>query len=1289
MENESMRSKIGKVVIETSYGLKTTEQASEEEKKLEEIVSNCQKSEYNQQIAREKNWAILFSLSHIRENAVEWLPISQGQKVLELGSSDGVLTGILAEKSKSVTCVEPSPVKNQINALRNQEQEGIEILQGTWMEAAPHLEGHYDWIFLMGAFEEGKLWMDGLDPWTDLLKSVKQYLAPDGKIVLASDNRLGLRYFAGCREPYSHEYFRGIEGYDEDTDKKTFSRPELERIIRLAGLEQADFYYPYPDYHLPMTIYSDEHLPKVGELWDNLRNFDQERYVLFDETKAFDHIIEDGLFPVFSNSFLVVIQEQKGQGVQPKTIFSKYSNERAAQFAIRTDIWKDADGIRHARKAACYPQGRKHVEQLPVWMKRLNDVYKEAGITMNTCHRGEGGTEIDFLTGQTLEEKMDHHLLEGRTEEAMEELMRYIQAVRKAGSSQKFYVTPEFEQVFGPVLLPDGLTSAAVTDIDMVAGNAICRGQGWIHMDYEWSFDFPIPVNYVIYRIIQNYLYGNVERKALNKELLYKRAGLTEQEIAQYTEMEVSFQHYITGDHVPLRYLYEEISPGCVNFHAEEAHRKAVALANAQANQGIEVFVDTFEIAMTGIHVHGWAVSKADKQVYFTLLDEQDRELENVQTEYLYRRDVVDQFKLSGKNSKAGFHLECRLPKEVQKNRKFTLLARDGSSEVRFPIPVEKLRIKQSRIGKKLMDLRGAKDTISYIAPHEMGLFGESDVYRVENQRFDTWRMAYQVREKQRISQQKSVPVSGEKISVILPVTEAQTKAAGATLDSIRHQTTENWEVLLISEKKLKKQEENIRSMQVCAETDLAERWETGRKQAEGSWLLFMEPGDLIEPEAFYRILQKSSQEPEQKLIYSDSDKRDPQSGTFFEPQFKPDDSPYTLQSGNYIGSSIWIRSELAEQAGGIRDGYGSQALYDLILRCRDLSGTAAHISDILYHESCKVERDLEGRKELCRKWDDGKRVLEDYYAAAKIPAQVTWANYPLRYRVKWQVQGKPKVSIIIPNQDHIGDLEQCLRSIQKKTTYTNYEVLVVENNSRQPQTFAWYEKMTQVCERARLLRWEREFNYSAINNFAARQAEGEYLIFLNNDTEILTQDWIEEMLSVCQQKKVGVVGARLYYPDDTIQHTGVILGLSNIAGHLFVKEPGNISGYMGRACTMQNLSAVTAACMMASAEVFQKVGGFEETLQVALNDVDFCMKVQKAGEMVVYQPEAELYHYESKSRGLEDTPEKKARYEKEVAFFRSRWQEVLDKGDPYYNVNLSRTTWNCTFRIPPESERK
>lgn len=1284
-----MKKNIGKVVIE-EIGVSENTEMTQEEKKLEEIVSTYKECEYNQQIAREKNWAILFPLSHMRGNIIEWLPIKKGDRVLEIGSSYGALTGILADKSGAVTCLESSANANKINAKRNRDREGIRICQGEYKNLISTLTEKYDWIIMVGAFEAAKELLGEKDSWNSLLNMVRDLLSEKGKVVLASDNRLGLRYFAGCRERCEGKYFKGIEGYDKDADRKTFSAPELEKMLCGAGLKEVTFYYPYPDYTFPMSVYSKEHLPKVGELWDNLRNFDQERYVLFDEAKSFDHMIEDGLFPVFSNSFLVVAEKKK-QDEEKKNLFSRYSNERSRKFSIRTDIWKDLSGKRHVEKCACYPEGKAHIEKLPVWMEKLNQVYEGSGISLNACQKSEAGVEVEFLTGETLEEKMDHLLFQGKAEEAVELLMEYIRVVRQAGSRENFVMTKEFEEVFGLALLPENLMCAPVTDIDMVAGNVICTETGWIHMDYEWTFDFPIPVNYVIYRIIQNYLYGNADRSALHGEWLYKKAGLTEQEISQYTCMEQEFQRYINGEHIPLRYLYEEMSPGCVSFASEEEQRQMTAQKNAQNNKGIEVFVDTFEIAMTGIHVNGWAVSKADKQVSFALQDEQGTELETVQTEYLYRKDVADQFKLSGKRNKAGFHLECRLPLQAQKNKKFTLIARDGISEVAFPIPVEKLRIKQSKIGKKLMDLRGLKDTIDYIAPHEMGLFGESSVYRVENQRFDTWRMAHRLTENQKRLEKNQTFTISPMISILLPVSDGEEKKVKTTLDSIGQQTWDNLEVLVISRKSLKKQSESEKIRWIPAEADVekAQKYETGRKQAKGEWLLFMEPGDTLEASALYHMVKCLNDHPQAEMIYSDSDQWDSKRDTYFEPQFKPDDSPFTLQAGNYIGRSIWFRRTLTEKIGGFRTGFGKQTLYDLILRCRECSDNVSHISDILYHQNAPMERDREQCRELCREWDDGKKVLQNYFRERNIPAKIEWANYPMRYRVKWTVQGNPKVSIIIPNQDHRADLEKCLSSIEKRTTYDHYEVLVVENNSKQNETFRYYEEMQQKYSKVKLLRWEREFNYSAINNAAAAQASGEYLIFLNNDTEILTPDWIEEMLSVCQQKDVGVTGARLYYPDGTIQHAGVILGLSNIAGHLFVKEPGEISGYMGKACTMQNLSAVTAACMMVSAEVFRKVGGFEEKLQVALNDVDFCMKVQTAGKMVVYQPEAELYHYESKSRGMEDTPEKKARYDSEVAFFRSRWKKVLEKGDPYYNKNLSRTTWNCTFRIPPASERE
>ena len=297
------------------------------------------------------------------------------------------------------------------------------------------------------------------------------------------------------------------------------------------------------------------------------------------------------------------------------------------------------------------------------------------------------------------------------------------------------------------------------------------------------------------------------------------------------------------------------------------------------------------------------------------------------------------------------------------------------------------------------------------------------------------------------------------------------------------------------------------------------------------------------------------------------------------------------------------------------------------------------------------------------------------------IPAAVEMTERPGWYRSHVEIQGEPLISIIIPNKDHIDDLELCISSVEERSTWKNYEILVVENNSENKETFAYYEALKGRYDNVRILTWKKEFNYSSINNFAVKEARGEYLLFLNNDVEIITPSWIEEMLQNCQQDGVGITGAKLYYPDDTIQHAGVVVGLGGIAGHIMCKAPRETVGYMGRMVCVQEISAVTAACMLVKASVFREVGGFDEELKVAFNDIDFCMKVRSVGQKVVFTPYAELYHYESKSRGLEDTPEKQQRFSREVKCFRRKWERELLKGDPYYSPNLSLKEGDCSLR--------
>ncbi|MCM1237678.1 MAG: glycosyltransferase family 2 protein, partial [Ruminococcus flavefaciens] len=302
------------------------------------------------------------------------------------------------------------------------------------------------------------------------------------------------------------------------------------------------------------------------------------------------------------------------------------------------------------------------------------------------------------------------------------------------------------------------------------------------------------------------------------------------------------------------------------------------------------------------------------------------------------------------------------------------------------------------------------------------------------------------------------------------------------------------------------------------------------------------------------------------------------------------------------------------------------------------------------------------------------KKALKEHLHRIGLEGDVVDAPIPSVYKIQYQIVGKPLISILIPNKDHIDDLSKCINSIFEKSTYNNFEIIVIENNSEAAQTFEYYSEL-EKNDKIRIVKWEGEFNYSAINNFGFSFAKGEYILFLNNDMEVITPDWLQEMLMFAQRKDVGAVGAKLYYPDDTVQHAGVIIGIGGVAGHSHKYFKRSDCGYSSRLPLAQNLSAVTAACMMTRKDVFENVGGLDEDFKIAFNDVDLCMRIRKAGYLIVFTPFAELYHYESKSRGLEDTPEKQVRFNGEIQRFKIKWSTELNKGDPYYNSNLTLDT--------------
>lgn len=527
-------------------------------------------------------------------------------------------------------------------------------------------------------------------------------------------------------------------------------------------------------------------------------------------------------------------------------------------------------------------------------------------------------------------------------------------------------------------------------------------------------------------------------------------------------------------------------------------------------------------------------------------------------------------------------------------------------------------------------------------------------------------------------------------ISIVIPLYCTPLPYLKELIESVRRQSYENWQLCLADgspDDKAKEflekhygREKRIVYQKLKENGGISANTNAATELAKGEYLMFCDHDDTLEPDALYEIV-KAINDTDADVVYTDEDKVSMDGQHYFDPNFKPDFNLFRLRENNYICHIFVVRKSLTDETGMLRSEFDGAQDFDFILRCCEKAKKITHIPKVLYHWRCHMDSTAADPSSKAYAYEAGRKAIREHYQRMGIDAKVDMTERPGWYRSHIKVQGNPMVSIIIPNKDHTDDLELCLFSMSRKSTYRNYEVLIVENNSEKEETFEYYKKLPERYPKVRVLTWEKEFNYSAINNFAAKEAQGEYLLFLNNDVEILTPDWIEEMLQNCQQENVAAVGAKLYYPDDTIQHAGVVLGLGGIAGHIMCRASREDPGYFGRMISVQEISAVTAACMMVKKSEFDSVKGFDETFQVAFNDIDLCMKFRAAGKKIVFTPYAELYHYESKSRGLEDTPEKQFRFDKEVKRFQEKWAQQLEMGDPYYSPNLSVTEGDCSLR--------
>lgn len=711
-------------------------------------------------------------------------------------------------------------------------------------------------------------------------------------------------------------------------------------------------------------------------------------------------------------------------------------------------------------------------------------------------------------------------------------------------------------------------------------------------------------------------------------------------------------------------------------------------------NEDIKVIFDSIyrDKATNNLTITGWALDTITKESpTFTINNENQVSAYNIQR---VLREDVNQIYQTEPAIEAGFVVTLEgikqkkvLPFHFQSSAHVVTV--DFPLNKKYPVipgtedKVTRLWIKAKK-GFKYMAKNGISHTIQ-----------RAKIEKLRNQAsYPNWLARNEVLDIEAMTQEIATFHYQPKISIAMPVYNVEEKWLRLCIDSILNQVYTNWELCMADDastdpnvKKIlteyQQLDERIRVVFREQNGHISEATNSALAIATGEFVALLDNDDELAINAFYEVVKVLNENPELDLIYSDEDKID-MDGNRSDPAFKPDWSPDLLLGTNYISHLGVYRRSILEEIGGFRKGYEGSQDYDLVLRFTEKTTKEriTHIPKVLYYwrmlpTSTAVDQGSKGYA-----FEAGLRAVQDALVRRGINGHATHGAANGLYDVYYDIESEKLVSIIIPTKNGYKDVQRCVSSIIEKTTYQNYEIIMADNRSTDPKMHELYAEFEQQLPgRFFVESIDIPFNFSTINNRAAKKAHGEYLLFLNNDTEVITENWLTLMVSFAQQERIGCVGAKLLYPNNTVQHAGVILGLGGVAGHGHYGYPHGDLGYFGRLAINVNYSAVTAACLLMKKADFDAVGGFEEAFTVAFNDVDLCLKVQALGRDNVWLHEAELYHFESQTRGYDDKGKKKKRFEQEKVMMEEKWGPLIEN-DPFYNPNLTRDIPNFSLRI-------
>ena len=713
----------------------------------------------------------------------------------------------------------------------------------------------------------------------------------------------------------------------------------------------------------------------------------------------------------------------------------------------------------------------------------------------------------------------------------------------------------------------------------------------------------------------------------------------------------------------------------------------------------IRYYIDKSELLEQTAHVTGWALSLTDAPLTIQVREKGGSVPAAAVIRSLSRPDASRAVFGDEHRPDCGFDIKFT----CEPAKRYELLFENDSAKVRIPVSEAALK---RETGRRYLPLRRivrmttpamAGDDLCYLLKKGPSALRErwARRYETDENKYMRWLddhrahwmpEAAAAEEKTAAYRKKHKKDTVPLISIVVPLYNTPLKFYRQLLDCILAQAYENWQLCLADgstdgadRRSVLPADGRICYRKLEKNRGISGNTNEAMSMAEGQWIALADHDDLLEPGALAEMWEAARVQGAD-MVYSDEDKVSLDRKHYYDPHFKSDFNPDLLRSNNYICHFLMFRRELLAKTGGFHSEFDGAQDYDLILRLSEQAEKIVHLPRILYHWRMHPLSTAENPDSKAYAFEAGRRALEEHLKRTGIAGTVENTGRPGYYRVRYGVKGRPRISIIIPNKDQAEMLRTCVESIRTRTDWPDYEIIIVENNSTTPEIREYYKELSALPE-VRILTWEREFNYSAINNFGVSHSTGDLIVLLNNDTEVITPGWLVEMAGFLSRPEVGIVGAKLFYGDGTVQHAGVVMKLAGCCGHVFYGAEREDPGRYARAQLIQDYSAVTGACLMCRRQLWDRLGGLSTDFQVAYNDVDFCLRARRAGYLVVFTPYAQLYHYESRTRGYEEGSEKQARFRKEQALLKARYPEYMEQGDPYYNPNLTLTAPDFSTR--------